>query len=219
MLESNCNFFLVDDHQLIIDGVLGMLKDEKNFTFLGSANDGFSAEEKIIELGNKLDLVVTDINMSGQNGIDLCKKIKLKFPMVKVLIISMYQNNTVIREAMMAEADGYILKTSGKKDFMLAIHRIMDGCSYYSEAILPIIYQEFKKEQEKVEALAQLTSRELDVLKLIVQEMTSEDIAKSLFISKKTVDNHRQNLLVKTGSKSSIGLVKFAIKAGLEVQL
>jgi DNA-binding NarL/FixJ family response regulator len=218
MLESNCNFFVVDDHQLIIDGILGMLKEEANFTFLGSANEGYTAEEKLLELGGQLDLVITDINMSGQTGIDICKKMKSAFPSVKVLIISMYQNNTVIREAMMAEADGYILKTSGKKDFILAIERIMEGGSYYSEAILPIIYQEFKKEQEKVDALAQLTSRELDVLKLIVQEMTSEDIAKALFISKKTVDNHRQNLLVKTGSKSSIGLVKFAIKAGLEIQ-
>jgi two-component system, NarL family, nitrate/nitrite response regulator NarL len=218
MLESNCNFFVVDDHQLIVDGILGMLKDEVNFSFLGSANEGFTAEEKLMDLGANLDLLITDINMSGQTGIDLCKKMKAVFPSVKVLIISMYQNNTVIREAMMAEADGYILKTSGKKDFLIAIERIMEGGSYYSEAILPIIYQEFKKEQEKVDALAQLTSRELDVLKLIVQEMTSEDIAKVLFISKKTVDNHRQNLLVKTGSKSSIGLVKFAIKAGLEIQ-
>lgn len=217
MLESNCRFFIVDDHQLIVDGIIGMLRGEENFIFTGSANDGFSAEEKLNELEGQVDLVITDINMAGQTGIDLCKKIKFTFPAVKVLIISMYQNNAVIREAMMAEADGYILKTSGKKDFVIAVERIMEGGSYYSEAILPIIYQEFKKEQEKVEALAQLTSRELDVLKLIVKELTSEDIAKELFISKKTVDNHRQNLLVKTGSKSSIGLVKFAIKAGLEI--
>lgn len=208
---------LVDDHQLIIDGLKSMFTDQKQFRFLFEANDGLAAKEIIEKNAEKIDIVIVDVNMPGITGIELCVYVKQNFPHIKVLILSMYQNSSVVKEALIAEADGYIIKNSGKKEFQQAILRILDGGTYFSEAILPLIYKEYQKEQIKTEALSKLTERELEVLKLIVSEMTSEEIASKLFISKKTVDNHRQSLLSKTHSKSTVGLVKYAIKCGMEV--
>jgi two-component system, NarL family, nitrate/nitrite response regulator NarL len=214
-MNQKINIFLVDDHQMIIDGIKAMFLNQTEFNFIGESNDGLSAYDSISSAHETIDMVITDINMAGLSGIDLCRKIKDNFPQIKVLIITMYQSQSVVTESLMAEADGYLLKTAGKKDFQLAIERVMDGCTYYSESILPIILKEYKKEVEKATLTQHLTSRELEVLKLIIQEKTSSEIADELFISVKTVGHHRQNLLVKCNCKSSIGLTIFSIKAGL----
>ena len=103
-------------------------------------------------------------------------------------------------------------------EFSQVINRVIDGASYYYEAIITIIWKEYQREKEQEQLIKQLTAREQEILQLIIQEYTSTEIADNLHISKKTVDNHRQNLLLKTNSKSTIGLVKFALKAGLTIQ-
>lgn len=207
--------YLVDDHQMILDGIKAMFRDDHTLEFVGESTDGLQAQKVIEQRAKEIDLVITDVNIPGISGVELCAYIKQTFPHIRVLIISMYQNNAVITEALMADADGYLLKTGGQTEFDQAIKRVMDGASYYSEAIYPIIWKEYQKEREKEQFLQQLTSRELEVLQLIIKEYTSTEIADALCISKKTVDNHRQNLLSKTHSKSTIGLVKFALKAGI----
>lgn len=217
MTENTYKILIVDDHQLIIDGIKSLFKDEPQLVFTYEANDGVSGKEIIQEHHEEIQLIIADVNMPGISGIELCQFVKQHYPHIKVLILSMYQNSSVVKEAIIAEADGYIIKNTGKKDFSKALHRILDGGTYYSEAIIPIIYKEFQKEQEKKEAISILTQREIEVLMLIGKELTSEEIANQLFISKKTVDNHRQSLLHKTESKSTVGLVKFAIKCGLDL--
>lgn len=207
--------YLVDDHQMILDGIKAMFRDDHTLEFVGESTEGLQAQNIIEQRAEEIDLVITDVNLPGISGVELCAYIKQTFPHIRVLIISMYQNNAVITEALMADADGYLLKTGGQTEFDQAIKRVMDGASYYSEAIYPIIWKEYQKEREKEQFLQQLTSRELEVLQLIIKEYTSTEIADALCISKKTVDNHRQNLLSKTQSKSTIGLVKFALKAGI----
>lgn len=207
--------YLVDDHQMILDGIKAMFRDDHTLEFVGESTDGLQAQKVIEQRAKEIDLVITDVNIPGISGVELCAYIKQTFPHIRVLIISMYQNNAVITEALMADADGYLLKTGGQTEFDQAIKRVMDGASYYSETIYPIIWKEYQKEREKEQFLQQLTSRELEVLQLIIKEYTSTEIADALCISKKTVDNHRQNLLSKTHSKSTIGLVKFALKAGI----
>lgn len=209
--------YLVDDHQMILDGIKAMFRDDHTLEFVGESTDGLQAQKVIEQRAKEIDLVITDVNIPGISGVELCAYIKQTFPHIRVLIISMYQNNAVITEALMADADGYLLKTGGQTEFDQAIKRVMDGASYYSEAIYPIIWKEYQKEREKEQFLQQLTSRELEVLQLIIKEYTSTEIADALCISKKTVDNHRQNLLSKTQSKSTIGLVKFALKAGITI--
>jgi DNA-binding NarL/FixJ family response regulator len=210
------NILLADDHQLVIDGLKSMFSGETRYVIAGEANNGQEAFDTIQSSPEKFQLVITDVSMSHLSGIELCKHIKHQFPEIKVLILSMYSGISVIKEALAAEADGYLLKSAGKDEFMQALHRITDGGTYFAQDILPIIYNQFQREKQQLDALSMLSTREREVLALIVKEHTSEEIAQKLFLSKKTVDNHRQNILAKTNCKTTIGLVKFAIRNGME---
>lgn len=207
---------IADDHQMIIDGIKGMLGNDTPYQITGEAINGQDAYDMIQQQPDKYDLLVTDVSMSHLSGIELCRMVKAQFPQIKVLVLSMYSSSTVIREALAAEADGYILKNTGRDEFLRALHRICDGGTYFTQDILPVIYQQFQKEKKQQDELAVLSTREKEVLALIIREYTSAEIADKLFISKKTVDNHRQNILTKTNCKTTIGLVKYAIRNGLE---
>jgi two-component system nitrate/nitrite response regulator NarL len=213
--QAPVSLLIVDDHQMIIDGIKGMLVQEQHYKVTDEANDGKDAFSLIEKNPDHYDIVLTDISMPLMSGTELCKKVKMQYPHIKVLILSMYNNNTVVKEAVLAEADGYILKNTGKDEFLLALHRISENSTYFSQDILPVIYRQYQKEKQHDHNFGGLSAREKEVLVLIVKEMTSEEIAQKLFISKKTVDTHRAHLLEKSNSKSTIGLVKFALKNGL----
>lgn len=210
--QEKINILLVDDHQMMIDGIKNLLSKESTCNIVDEANNGQVAYEKIASNPENFDLILTDISMPLLSGTELCKMIKSEFPHIQVLILSMYNNSTAVKEAVLAEADGYILKNAGKDELLNAIHRISNGGTYFSQDIIPLIYNQYHKEKIQNEQLSLLTTREREILSLIVKEMTSEEIGETLFISKKTVDNHRQHILEKTGCKSTVGLVKFAIK-------
>lgn len=206
---------VADDHQMIIDGIRSMLAAESRYPIHATARDGQEAWSVIEQAPQACSILVTDISMPVMTGTELCRRVKDHYPHIKVLILSMYHSTTVVREAMQAEADGYILKNAGKEEFLTALHRIRENSTYFSQDILPLIYQQYQQEKKQDSAAAMLSAREREVLALIVKEMTSEEIARQLFISKKTVDTHRAHLLEKSQSRSTIGLVKFAIKYGL----
>jgi DNA-binding NarL/FixJ family response regulator len=139
--------------------------------------------------------------------------VKEQFPHIKVLILSMHNSIAIVKDALNAEADGYMLKNTGQEEFLKAIDRILGDGTYFSQDILPIILNLFQK--EKKETLKNtLTQREKEVLELIVQEYTSKEIADKLFISKQTVDTHRINIMQKTDCKTLVGLIKYAIQSG-----
>jgi len=212
---SPVQILIVDDHQLVIDGIKSMLNNETAYAIAAEANDGQHALNIIASNPDKYSLMITDISMPLLSGIDLCKMVKADFPHIKVLMLSMYNSQTVVKEAISAEADGYLLKNTGKEELLLALHRITQDGTYFSQDILPIIYGQYKKEKLQEQELSILSTREKEVLSLIVKEHTSEEIAGRLFISKKTVDNHRTNMLEKCNCKTTIGLVKYAIRNGL----
>ncbi len=215
MGTENINILIADDHQMVIDG-LKMMLDNQNYNVISEANNGQEAIDLINVNPLKYDLVLTDISMPLLSGTELCKMIKAQFPHIQVLILSMYNNAQAVKEAVLAEADGYILKNSGRSELLQALHRITNGGTYFSQDIVPIIYGQYQKQKVQDEKLNVLSPREKEILSLIVKELTSEEIAEKLFISKKTVDNHRQHLFVKCNCKSTVGLVKYAIANGLE---
>jgi DNA-binding NarL/FixJ family response regulator len=206
---------IADDHQMIIDGIKGMLQLQDKYVITAEANDGQAALSLIAAAPQQYDLLLTDVSMPLVTGPELCVQVKALYPHIKVLMLSMYAGTAVVKEAIMVEADGYILKKAGKDEMLTALHRISEDGTYFSEEILPVIYRQYHKERQQNNHFTLLTSREKEVLDLIVKEMTSEEIAQKLFISKKTVDTHRAHLLEKSQSRSTIGLVKFAIKNGL----
>ncbi|MCA6362171.1 MAG: response regulator transcription factor [Bacteroidetes bacterium] len=214
--ESITHILLADDHQLVIDGLKSMFQNETRYIVAGEANNGQEALNIIQSAPEKFQLVITDVSMSHMTGIDLCRHVKQQYPEIKVLVLSMYSGVSVVKEALAAEADGYLLKSAGKDEFIKALHRITDGGTYFAQDIIPIIYNQYQREKQQQDALSVLSAREREVLSLIVKEHTSEEIAQKLFLSKKTVDNHRQNILSKTACKTTIGLVKFAIRNGME---
>ena len=215
-MTAPINVIIADDHQMVIDGIKSMLLHETAYQIIAEANNGQAAYELITANAQNFQLLITDISMPLLTGPQLCNMIKNQYPHIQVLILSMYNNAPAVKEAVMAEADGYILKNAGRTELLQALHRISNGGTYFSQDIVPIIYNQYNKQKVQDEQLSQLTTREKEVLSLIVKEYTSEEIADKLCISKKTIDNHRQHLLEKTNCKSTVGLVKFAIKSGLE---
>jgi len=213
---NTINILIADDHQMMIDGIRDMLDKEQGYHIKAEANNGQAAYERIAENPEQYQLLLTDISMPLLSGTELCKMVKAQFPHIQVLILSMYDNPAAVKEAVFAEADGYILKNAGRGELLKALSKIVDGGTYFAQDIVPIIYRQYNKQKLQDEQLSLLSAREKEILSLIVKELTSEEIAAKLCISKKTVDNHRANILEKTNSKSTVGLVKFAIKAGLE---
>lgn len=207
--------FIADDHQIVIDGIKSMLVNT-NFEVKGEALDGQAAYDTMQNFPNAYDVLITDISMPLLTGTELCRMIKSVNSSIKVLILSMYSSSPVVKESVLSEADGFILKNSGKDELLKALHKIVNDGTYYSDEIIPILYNQVEKEKLQKESTKILTDREREILSLIVREFTSEEIAEKLFISKKTVDNHRANILEKTKSRSTIGLVKYALKNGIE---
>lgn len=214
-MSKGYNIIIADDHQIVIDGIKSVLSDS-DYQVIEEAQNGQAAYNIISSNPEKFQLLITDISMPLLSGTELCKMVKQNYPHLKVLILSMYSSSSVVKEAVMAEADGFILKNAGKEELQKAIHKIVNDGTYYSDEIIPIIYHQIEKEKKQKENTHILSEREREILSLIVKELTSEQIAEKLFISKKTVDNHRTNILEKTGCKSTIGLVKYALNNGID---
>jgi two-component system, NarL family, nitrate/nitrite response regulator NarL len=214
-MELTTNILTVDDHQLILDGLKLLLEQNPKFKVVAEANDGVEALAHIQNHLHDIHVVLTDISMPQMDGIQLCKELKRHHPQVKVIMLTMYSTIAIIDAAIEAEADGLLLKNAGSQELFKALHRVIHHSTYFSREVAPLISNQVKYVRETKELLDKITQREYEILKLIIEEFTSEEIASKLFISKKTVDNHRSHLLEKTGSKSTIGLVKFALQAGL----
>ncbi len=209
-MESELKIVIADDHQMFIDGIKSLLKNETKLNFVYEANNGEDALSYINK--NKIDLLITDISMPGMNGADLTKKIKHEFPQIKVLVLTMFNDPAIINEILQSEAEGYILKNTGKQELLNAINRIMDDGTYYSNEVMSIMLKHNRKKANPTETKEELTQRELEILKLVCEELTTADIAEKLFISPRTVDTHRKNILEKTQSKTIVGLIKYAFE-------
>ena len=204
---------IVDDHQMFIDGLKSLLRKQETFIVVAEALNGNEAL-KILEK-QKIDIVLTDISMPQMSGIELTKIVKLKYPEIKVIVISMHNDHSVVSEIIMAEAEGYILKNTGKKELFDALTKVANNSTYYSNDVLSVMMQTIKVEKKLTEEIKQLSEREIEILKLIVEELSSEQIAEKLFISKRTVDTHRINILSKTNSKTLVGLIKYSVRNNL----
>ncbi len=209
-MDNTVNILIVDDHQMFIDGIIALLRNEKRFKITGQATSAQKALE--ILLNNTADIVITDISMPGMNGIELTKIIKNKYPATKVLVLTMYNDHDVANEIMMGEAEGFILKNTGKTELVTALQTIADNGTFYSRDVLTLLMQKVKTDKKAETETINLTQREKEVIQLICQEMSSSQIAEKLFISKRTVDAHRANIYEKTGCKTIISLIKFAVK-------
>lgn len=213
-MEETTGILIVDDHQIVIDGIKSMLANQPQFQIKDTALSAEEAWIKISEENRQYDIVLTDISMLCMSGTELCKKIKNHNSAIKVMILSMHNEVEYVKEALACEADGYILKNSGRTELLNALEMLISKGSYFAHEIVPLLYKEVKTKPGPCHT-AKLSQRENEVLELILKEFTSKEIAEKLFISKQTVDTHRMSIMEKTGSKSIVGLIKYAIQNNL----
>lgn len=200
--------FLVDDHPMVIEGLRQLLYSAINIQIIGSATDGFAAIQALRQ--KTADVVMVDINLPDLDGIELCKKLKERFPKIKVLGLSTFKERSYITRMIDAGASGYLLKNVNGEELIEAIEAVHRGRLYMSMDIA----QAISRPNSTSPTLPLLTSREKEVLTLIADGLTNHEIAEKLFISHLTVDSHRKNLLAKFGVKNTAAMVKYGMEAG-----
>lgn len=212
---AEVNILLVDDHDIVRDGIQMLLEDEVGLKIIGEAENGLEAVKACKD--HDIDLIIMDINMPEMNGIDATEKILEEHSDIKILALTMMDEDQHIRKMIEAGASGYILKSSDKLELVDAITTILDGRHYFSDDATYSVMMDLVKGTTKNDEKdpGSLTDREKEVLELIVKEHTNQQIADELYISIRTVDAHRRNLLQKTGAKNTAGLVTYAIKHNL----
>ncbi len=209
---------IIDDHQLIIDGLKSLLQDEKDIVFVGGVNSMAQAIEFINE--HKVDVALADINMPGGSGIETTRKLKEIDPDIKVLALTMHEDVNMITQMAEAGASGYILKRTNMNEVLEAIRIVSENGSYLGRDVQSILLENLRVKQPQQaqvnkDAPARLSTREREILELIAAEYCTIDIANKLFISERTVETHRRNILTKTKTKTVVGLVRYAIANGI----
>ncbi|HPW86472.1 MAG TPA: response regulator transcription factor [Chitinophagales bacterium] len=216
---QHINVFVVDDHQIFLDGIVSLLDDEPNIRITGTAHNGKQAQERLKNVS--ADVVLMDINMPEMDGIEATKKLKISHPDIKVLMLTMHSEPRFIKECLEIGAKGYVMKNISKDDLLKAIETVYQDKSYLDqdsqEKLINSISGGSEEEDDRNydELAAQITQRELEILQLIALGLTSQDIANKLFISKNTVETHRKNMLAKLNVNNTAALLKIAYKKGL----
>lgn len=206
---------VVEDHQILLESISLLISTLAGVELVGKAANG----QKALQILEKqsVDLIVSDVMMPVMNGIELIWKVKQQYPKIKILMLTVSEDVQTIKDALQAGADGFIFKSAEKEELEDAIVSVINNKKYFSDkAILSLAEaqdQTYISEKDALKGI--LTDREIQILKLISQELSGIQIAEKLFISPTTVESHRKNLFSKIGVNTSVGLVKYALKHGI----
>jgi DNA-binding NarL/FixJ family response regulator len=205
---------VADDHPIVRSGLKRVIDEQADMRVVAEAADGAEAVKKA--LAEDIDLAILDVSMPKTTGIQAAEELHKRKPELKVLMLSMYDSEQFLFESLKAGASGYVLKSDADQDIVEAVRRTMRGQSFlYPSAISTLVKDFVERGRPDEEQFDVLTPRELQVLKLIAEAYTSKEIAKELFISVKTVERHRQNILDKLGMSDRVELTRYAIRRGL----
>ena len=208
---------IADDHAMFVDGIESILQSETNIQLVDKCFDGNAVFQMLT--GDRIDVLLLDINLPVMSGIEVTSKIQKEFPKVKVLALSMYNEKSFVTEILKNGALGYILKNTGRTELLKAIETVALGETYFSSEVTETIMSGLLKNNPIKKSsrllIPKISRREKEVLALIVKEYTTQDIANSLFISLKTVESHRSNLISKLNVKNTAGLVRAAYELKL----
>ena len=205
---------IADDHGVMRAGLRALLEDEAGIEVVGEASNG----EDVIALTSELlpDIVLMDIGMPGIDGIEATRRIKSMFDQIHVLVLSVYEDESLLKEAIRAGAAGYIIKRAAEDELIAAIKAVSRGDLYIHPAITRFLFQEHAPTPNMAnEGLETLTPREIEIMGYLARGYTNRHIAETLFISIRTVESHRANVLGKLGLRNRVDLVEFARKYGL----
>jgi two-component system response regulator NreC len=206
---------LADDHKIILDGLRSLIEKEQDLEVVAEASDGLSAIRMAHE--HKPHIAVIDVTMPGLNGIEVTRRLTSELKNVKVIALSMHSDKRFVQGMLRAGASGYLLKDSAFGELVQAIKDLLRGRVYLSPALSDYVIKDYIKQlsRDNDSSYGKLTKKEREVLQLIVEGKTSKEIALLLFISIKTVDTHRHNIMQKLNIRTISGLTKFAIREGL----
>jgi DNA-binding NarL/FixJ family response regulator len=205
---------MVDDHQLIVDGMISLLKNKEDILVAGVANNGKEALQMLRIL--EPDLVIMDIDMPVMNGIDALREIKKTNPGTRVIILSMHEEAGMIKNLVALGADGYLLKSCSEEELFRAINTVALGQPYFSHGVTVSLLNAKVSAAPSSDPLHEvLSDRETEVLRLITEGFSNKEIGAQLYISHRTVDTHRTNLMKKLNVSNIAGLISYAIRNGL----
>ena len=207
---------IADDHHIFREGFKVLLKNQHEVELVGEAEDG----KELLEMATQQqpDVAIVDIKMPGMDGIEACKNIRKRFPDMKVIALSMFNDDNLIVDMLEAGAKGYLLKNTNKNELIQATKAVHEGNTYYCSATstkLAKMIAESKFNPYRNHPVKKFTIRETDIIKLICEQFTNKEIATSLGLSIRTVESHREKIQEKTAAKNSIGVVIYAIKHGI----
>lgn len=216
---SNLKFpikvIIADNHPIIRNGITSLVGTQDNIEVIAEASKGFEVID-FLEKGNLPDILITDIETSDLDGIELTRFIKSNYPQIKVLILTSVEHEKLITKCFDAGADGYLLKNVTTSEIVFAVEQLNAGYKYLSTSIgmklLDPVQKTFSVEAGNMKPSVQFSKRELTILKLIAEGFTNTEIADKLFTSKRTIEGNRQNLLHKIGKKNTAELIGFAIR-------
>ena len=204
---------IVDDHKMFVQGLESILSKEEDIEIVHRCHEG--KEVFNMELLDRVNIILLDINLPDISGIEICQRILKLKDHIKILVLSMHDEESYITEVLKSGALGYVLKNTGRKELVTAIRTVASGRTYFSEDITNTIMNGLisnsKKAKPTEKQVPKITRREKEVLDLIMDENTNQEIAGKLFISLKTVEAHRSNLLSKLNARNTAGMVKRAI--------
>lgn len=206
------NIAIADDHLLILNGLKVILNESEDISVSFTANDGKELLDNL-QTENP-DVILLDIELPDSNGIDLCKVIKNKYPAIKIIALTNHDETVYVKKMMKSGADGYLLKGTNQTTLLEAIHKVLKHELYIDDTIKSNIIEETIS-GKKLKSLIKLTKRENEILTLIVNEYSNQEIADRLFLSVRTVESHRLSLSQKLNVKNTVGLVKEALLRGL----
>ncbi|MCK6616762.1 MAG: response regulator transcription factor [Cyclobacteriaceae bacterium] len=208
--------YLVDDHQLVIDGIIALVEGSGEWEVIGYANSGEEALQKIPIL--KPDIILMDLEMPRMNGLQCTEKLLELNPNAKVVILTFHQEKALVQKMVKLGVAGYIMKNAPRQEFLTGLQLVMQGAKFYSsqltESMLEVTPLTVRKESN-VKLLALLSQREREVLQLIAEGISTKEIAEKLHLSPGTVETHRKNLLKKLNARNSAELIRMAITEGL----
>lgn len=207
---------LADDHRVVIEGIKSALRDVPEFEVIGEATDGWEA----LKIADALrpDIMVLDISMPGLSGIEVVRRLKLTTPDIKVVIYTMHSSKEFIIDLYKAGVSGYVLKEDPVTDLIHSLKAVSGGATYFSTMTPDMLQKSIKSKEEKMtgeEAYSRLSHREQEVFRLLAEGISIREIAERLFISPKTVESHKYNLMEKLNAKTIVELTKIAIKKNL----
>ena len=208
---------LTDDHAIIRDGIRSLLREEPSLEVVGEAASG--SELLTMLATTPCDVVVLDLNMPGEDGFATIPQLRERYPEVRILVLSMLDNERYVAQAIELGALGYALKSTGRGELIYAIHTVAAGhpylCTVIGLALLRKMHAPEAATGSVAKAASGLSKREMEVLTLIAEGLTNAEIADKLFTSKRTIETHRQNIIEKTQAKNTAALIKFAVSQGM----